>query len=115
MINEQGTRLAALREPLDYDKGYDVADSRTGKTLAWRGEFGSASTVAEHLNAAYPTGAIWPAHDTLVHEIAMTRIGGEPEVPLHRLDKGTLRRMIPEAIDGPLDPGRWRPRYAEDA
>jgi hypothetical protein len=71
-------QLATVREPLDYDKGLDVVDSRTGETLAWRGGDNGASAVelADHLNEVYPPGTPWPAHDTLVHEIIGWRITG---------------------------------------
>lgn len=68
--------LAKIREPLDYDKGFDVIDSRTGETLAWRGEYERSGEIADHLNTLYPADVPWPAHDTLVHEIVGLRISG---------------------------------------
>lgn len=82
--------LAAIREPLDYDKGLDVIDSRTGETLAWRGSMSSetaphydmeatwtvATELRDKLNETYPNRDIAPAHDTLVHEIVGWRIQG---------------------------------------
>lgn len=68
--------LAAIREPRDYDKGLDVVDTRTGETLAWRGEARSVNEIAALLNETYPPGTVAPAHDTLVHEIVGWRIAG---------------------------------------
>ncbi len=68
--------LACLRLPVDYDKGLDVVDCRTGEVLAWRGTPQSAYEVAEQLNATYPPGTVPPAYDTLVHEIVGWRIAG---------------------------------------
>lgn len=67
---------AYIREPLDYDKGFDVIDSRTGRTLAWRGRYEGAAEVVDQLNRTYPDRAKAPAHDTLVHEIVGWRIAG---------------------------------------
>lgn len=83
------SRLAAIREPLDYDKGLDVIDTRTGETLAWRcqmrcgddtfdleGTWATATGLADKLNETYPDRDLAPAHDTLVHEIVGWRIAG---------------------------------------
>ena len=71
-------RLAAVREPLDYDKGLDVIDTRTGEPLAWRGGDGGASALESvaKLNETYADRNLAPAHDTLVHEITGWRIQG---------------------------------------
>lgn len=83
------TPLAAIREPLDYEKGLDVIDTRTGETLAWRGRMAAgadhhdmegtwevAQELADKLNETYPNRDLAPAHDTLVHEIVGWRISG---------------------------------------
>lgn len=82
MASTQDKPLATVREPLDYDKGYDVIDTRTGETLAWRGSriqeeaFASCMDIAAKLNETYPVRHLAPAHDTLVHEIVGWRIQG---------------------------------------
>lgn len=63
--------LAYIREPLDYDKGFDVVVR--GETVAWRGTFESAQEVARQINETYEVA---PAFDTLVHEIVGWRIAG---------------------------------------
>lgn len=59
----------------DPEGGYDVIDQRTGEALAWRGYLSSAAGVAEFLTREYP--GLFPAPDTLIHEIICARIGGE--------------------------------------
>jgi hypothetical protein len=90
MASEKSKPLAAIREPLDYDKGLDVIDTRTGETLAWRGSMSSgtapdydmpatwavATELRDKLNETYPNRDLAPAHDTLVHEIVGWRIAG---------------------------------------
>jgi len=99
----------------DTEGGFNVCDTRDGQPVAWRSEIGDAAAIASHLNACYPVGAPAPAYDSLVHEVRMERIGEEPVAPLGQLEAGELSRMVPESIDGPLDPGLWRPRYGEEA
>ena len=96
---------------VDAEGGHNVIDMREGFSVAWRGSLEEAAAVAAHLNACYPAGTPAPAWDSLVHEVVMERIGGEPVTPLHLLDAGELGRMVPNAIGGPLDPGLWRPVY----
>lgn len=95
----------------DPEGGFNVLDTRDGTALAWRGAVGDAAALAAHLNSVYPPGAPAPAWDSLVHEIRMDRIGGEPVEALHQLDPEDLGRMIPQAIGGATDPGLWRPHY----
>lgn len=70
--------LAEVRaaEEVNGTGGFDVVDSRSGEALAWRGYGSSAYGLAEHLNRAYPPDSIWPAFDTLVHEVIGLRITG---------------------------------------
>src|SRR5262245_49990287 len=82
----------------DPEGGFYVLDSREGWPIAWRSCPESAAEVAAHLNACYPVGIPAPALDSLVHEVRMTRIGGEPEKPLHLLERRVLRCMIPDGV-----------------
>jgi hypothetical protein len=94
--NENPT-LALIAE--DPEGGYNVIDSRDGEALAWRGGLTSAHEVAEFLNGAFPPSALWPAHDTLVHEICMFRVGGEPVEPLDQaLTNGHVCRSCPNVV-----------------
>lgn len=78
MADSQDKPLAAIREPLDYDKGLDVIDTRTGQTLAWRGGDGGERCfeIVAKLNETYPVRNLAPAHDTLVDEIVGWRQTG---------------------------------------
>jgi hypothetical protein len=71
MTGEGQAPLALVVE--DLQGGYDVCDSRDGEALTWRATLGDAAGVAATLNATYPRGSMAPAHDTLMHEIAMWR------------------------------------------
>lgn len=106
-----GTLALVVADP---DGGFDVVDARDGLGFAWRGHLGDAAAIASYMNTTYPPGVPAPAWDSLVHEVRMMRIGGEREAPLDQVDPGTLSRMIPESIGGPLDPGLWRPRYGDE-
>jgi hypothetical protein len=72
---EDTKQLAGVREPLDYDKGFDVIDTRTGETLAWRGSrlpdeaFRSCLEIADELNRVYPDRDEAPEHEWLVADI----------------------------------------------
>lgn len=98
----------------DPEGGYNVIDTRDGMELAWKSELPDAAAVAASVNAQYPSGAPAPAYDTLVHEIRMERIGGEPVPTLHALEPRVLRMMIPDDLGGPFDKGLWRPNYKEN-
>lgn len=56
---------------------YDVVDTRTDELLASRAFATSAGEVVDELNRRYPADGVWPARDTLVHEIVGMRISGE--------------------------------------
>ena len=88
----------------DPDGGFHVVDARDGLGFAWRGHLGDAAAVASHVNASYPPGAPAPARDSLAHEVAMWRIGGELPPPLGEID---TRGMIPAGVDD--GPARWKP------
>lgn len=89
----------------DPEGGFNVLDSRSGRSLAWRGEVEEAASVAAFLNASYPSADhLPPAHDSLTHEVAMWRVAGDPEGPLSEVD---VRRLIPDAIDGEF--ALWKP------
>jgi len=111
MAEKETTGLLALLAE-DPEGGFNVVDARDGEALAWRGEVGSAAEVAEFLNTTYPAGAVAPAHDSLVHEICMFRIGGEPERPISTFTPAELSRMIPDGIDD--RPALWKPIYEEE-
>jgi hypothetical protein len=90
---------------------YDVCDSRSGEALATRSELSSANDVAAYLNATYPTPAVWPAHDTLVHEIVMCRVSEDACLCLDTvLMLGRLRQHCPAYL--PIGPG-WDHIYEE--
>lgn len=58
--------------PVAYDAGnggYNVVDSRDGRSVAWRYRIADAAAVAASLNASYPPLSIPPAFDTLVFEV----------------------------------------------
>jgi hypothetical protein len=82
MASTQDKPLAAVREPLDYDKGYDVIDTRTGKTLAWRGSrfpqeaFQECLDIAAELNRVFRDRDAAPEHEWLVEEIVGWRVTG---------------------------------------
>lgn len=88
----------------DPDGGFAVVDARDGLAFAWRGHLGDAAAITSYVNAAYPSGTPAPARDSLAHEVAMWRIGGEPEPPLCKVD---TRGMIPAGVDD--GPALWKP------
>ena len=88
----------------DPDGGFDVVDARDGLGFAWRGHLGDASAITAYVNATYPPGVPAPSRDSLAHEVAMWRIGGE--VPQRLVDVDT-RGMIPAGIDD--RPALWKP------
>lgn len=92
----------------DPDGGYDVVDTRDGQPLAWGGEVSSANAIAASLNAHYPAGTPAPAHDSLVHEICMERIGGAV-APLDRwaAEPGNVLGHVPAAVVA--GPALWKP------
>jgi len=92
----------------DSEGGFNVCDTRDGQAIAWRSALGDAAGICSHLNACYPPGLVPPAHDSLVHEVAMERIAGEPVEPLHLVEAGELEQMIPVAIGGSCEE-LWRP------
>jgi hypothetical protein len=63
--------FAAIREPLDYEDGFDVVVRE--ETVAWRATFESAQEIATKIEESYE---IPPAFNTLVHEIVAWRISG---------------------------------------
>jgi hypothetical protein len=99
----------------DAEGGFNVCDTRCGLSVAWRADVRDAASIAAHLNACYPVGLAAPSYDSLVHEVRMDRIGGEPVTPLDQLNRDDLARIVPTAVGGPLDLGLWRPRYGEEA
>jgi hypothetical protein len=111
MAEKETTGLLALLAA-DPEGGWNVIDARDGEALAWRGEVSSADEVARFLNATYPPDCFAPAHDSLVHEICMFRIGGEPERPISSFTPAELSRMVPDGIDD--RPALWKPIYEED-
>jgi len=70
----------------DPDGGYNVLDTRDGQPVAWRGTLAEANEVSSFLNASYPSPTIWPAHDTLAHEVLCWRVGGS-EAPLETVSQ----------------------------
>lgn len=71
----EDTISEALEIRPDPEGGYEVVDVRDGEAIAWRGYLSSAAECAEYLTRTYC--GVWPAHDTLVHDIVCARIGGE--------------------------------------
>ena len=118
MDTEKATALVRLERQVRQHPGGEfmdwiVIDNRTGKDLAIRAERAWAAEFADHLNATYPPGTLAPAHDSLVHEIHMQSIGGEPEEPLYvwASDEVNLCGHIPAGVDD--RPALWKPVYEE--
>jgi hypothetical protein len=61
----------------DAEVGYNVCDRRDGLPIAWRYHLSDSAAIAALLNASYPAGSVAPARDTLIHEVACSRIVGE--------------------------------------
>lgn len=120
MADTQATALTRVERQLRRHPGGEfmdwiVIDNRTGGDLASRAEREWATEFANHLNATYPPDVIAPAHDTLVHEIHMQSIGGEPEPELWiwASKPGNVSNLIPDAIT--YHPELWKPVYEEES
>ena len=120
MADTQATALTRVERQLRRHPGGEfmdwiVIDTRTGEDLASRAEREWATEFAAHLNATYPPGTLAPAHDSLVHEIRMQSIGGEPEKPLYiwASDEVNLCGLIPTGVTD--RPELWKPTHEEEA
>lgn len=97
--------MVALTVP-DCEGGFNVIDSRDGEPIAWEASFGLASEIALYINSSYPRSALPPARDSLVFEVLIYRIWGEPVLSLRSaLAIRRICRSCPDYL--PVGPG-WQ-------